>query len=148
MLLNLCVIDSTSNNHWVWQPKSTYHKISAAAYHQLNHNISPNELWPGWRKIWTIKTVTRVKHFLCLIFKGRLSTSDYFYRLHLGPDNPCSLWGLGKETIDHLFIYCPKIQSVWHQLGLKINKHLHFPSGFLLVLGSWIAIIPIILFLL
>lgn len=88
------------------------------------------------KKLWTLKTVPRVKHFIWLIFKCRLPITNHLYRLNLGPGLPCSLCGLNKETIDHLFITCPKIQTVWNMLNLQVNKLIQFSNSF--ASGAWL----------
>lgn len=45
--LNMGSVDTISDNHSVWNPKSISIKISTAAYHQLNLKSSNSEQWPG-----------------------------------------------------------------------------------------------------
>lgn len=77
-------------------------------------------------------------HFLWLLLHGRLSTSDFLYKLNLGPDNPCVICKLLQETIDHLFCNCSKTQQVWSQLSSTVNKHIYFPNGFAAT-GDWLT---------
>ncbi|XP_039136961.1 uncharacterized protein LOC120274484 [Dioscorea cayenensis subsp. rotundata] len=72
---NSAVIDTSDVNQWVWYPKSTCSKISAAVYHQLNQQRSSSDSWIGWHIIWHIPVAPRIKHFIWLCLKGFSSGS-------------------------------------------------------------------------
>lgn len=71
-----------------------------------------------------------------MVFQGRLPTIDYLYHLRLGLDNPCTFCGLHKDNTEHLFNLCPKTQSIWRNLGIKLATSLPFTDGF--SSGSWL----------
>ncbi|XP_039141230.1 uncharacterized protein LOC120278516 [Dioscorea cayenensis subsp. rotundata] len=79
----------------------------------------------------------RVKHFLWLTFKGRISTSDYLHSINIGPS--CFLCSRNHdyESICHLFNNCHFAQSVWELLGTKIGSEFSFGDGF--ESGSWLV---------
>lgn len=77
---------------------------------------------------------------------GRLPTTDHLFNINLGPDTPCALCGLHRETIEHLFVSCPKIQPVWNYLSTRTNRNISFPDNFLLGLGLPAIIILCLLF--
>ncbi|XP_039138822.1 uncharacterized protein LOC120276159 [Dioscorea cayenensis subsp. rotundata] len=129
----LGVIDCRSSNHWVWSPKSGSSKLASSVYHFLNHNHN----WVGWKKLWELNVAPRVKHFIWLVFRGRISTSEYLYSIGLGPRNACALCGLKLETIDHLFVQCPRAIDVWTSVCQKLNISISFLDGFRS--GSWIT---------
>lgn len=135
--LNFDIIDSNSKNHWVWNPRSNSTKIFVVVYHQLNLKSPHSSNQPGWQIIWKIKVAPRVKHFIWLLFHGCLSTSDFLYKMNLGPDNPCTFCSLSQETINHLFCHCYKITQIWSQLSNNISKHISFPNG--LTAGNWVT---------
>ncbi|XP_039134269.1 uncharacterized protein LOC120271661 [Dioscorea cayenensis subsp. rotundata] len=130
-------IDPNSCNHWIWNPHTRHHKISAFVYKHLNQNLTQSESWPGWQLLWKLNIAPRTKHFLWTVFHGRLSTSNFLFQLRLGPNNTCALCGLFPETIDHLFCQCIIAKHVWNYLSLKINTYIHFPIGF--AVGSWLT---------
>lgn len=73
-----------------------------------------------------------------MLFKGRISTFEYLYSIHLGPRNFCSLCGLDYESIEHLFFNCCKTQRIWHSVDALIGKHIELPSGF--SAGNWLTV--------
>lgn len=75
--LKLGSIDSASDNHYIRNPKTGNHKLTAAVYHHLNHSSTLLDGWHGWNLIWHIFIAPRVKHFLWLLIHGRLSTLDF-----------------------------------------------------------------------
>lgn len=133
---SLGIIDSNANNHWVWHPKSHCSKSSAVVYHHLNQNIALINQWIGWKKLWEIRVAPCVKHFLWLIFKGRLTTYDYLYRLQLGPNNPYILCGTEWETIEYLFIQCSRSKWFGDRLAPKSIRPIHSLMDLALKLGS------------
>ncbi|XP_039130894.1 uncharacterized protein LOC120267295 [Dioscorea cayenensis subsp. rotundata] len=130
-------INPNTCNHWVWNPNTKHHKIAATVYNHLNHNLNQSEFWYGWQLLWKLNISPRAKHFLWMLFHGRLSTSNFLSQLRLGPDNPCALCGLFPEMIDHLFCHCNIAKQVWNYLSMKINTHIHFPIGF--SVGLWLT---------
>lgn len=86
--------------------------------------------WLRWKKLWSIRTAPRVKHFLWLLFKGCLSTYEFLYSINLGPRNPCPLYGIHLESIKHLFLNCSFAQGVWSHIELLIGHCINFSNGF------------------
>lgn len=101
-------VDPNISNEWVWAPKTFTHKIASTVYHFLNHIISDPVPWVGWKKIWPLKVFPLVKHFLWLMFNGRISTADYLHSINLGPRSMCVFCNLNYETPEHLFHQCCK----------------------------------------
>ncbi|XP_039118512.1 uncharacterized protein LOC120254484 [Dioscorea cayenensis subsp. rotundata] len=109
------------DNHWIWLPKPSSCKISSAVYHHLNNQSSFSDPWVGWKHLWKIPVAPRIKHFIWLCIKGRLSTFAFLNQLNIGPDRPCIFCGLHRETINHLFNDCSSAQFVWNQIMIKTN---------------------------
>lgn len=126
-----------SHNHWVWNPKNTYNRISAAVYYHIMHINSNYDHWPDWAKLWKIHVAPRIKHFIWLIFKRILSTSDFLFRLHFGPNNPCIFCKSHRETIEHFFHQYSKAKLGWNQIGRDINQNISFTDGF--ATGVWLT---------
>lgn len=118
---NLITDELDSSNNWIWLPKPICHKISPAIYHHFNKQSSFCDNWIGWNLLWQIPVAPRVKHFIWLFLKGRLSTFAFLYNLNLGPDRPCIFCGLHCETINHLFNSCVSAQYVWNQINIRTN---------------------------
>lgn len=67
-------IDCNTANHWVWTHKSHKNKLASSVYHFLNHIHNWADNWVGWKKLWELNVAPRVRNFIWLVFKGRLST--------------------------------------------------------------------------
>ncbi|XP_039128871.1 uncharacterized protein LOC120265002 [Dioscorea cayenensis subsp. rotundata] len=134
---NLVSIDFTGFNFWVWFPKAHTSKLATNVYKTLNHNADNGNSWIGWHKLWAICSAPRVKYFLWMLFKGRISTFEYLYSIHLGPRNFCSFCGLDYESIEHLFFNCCKTQRIWYSVYALIGKHIDLPGGF--SAGNWLT---------
>ncbi|XP_039146767.1 uncharacterized protein LOC120284004 [Dioscorea cayenensis subsp. rotundata] len=134
----MSIIDHTCNNKWVWIPKPFSPKITSTVYHFLNNIGSEPSPWAGWRKIWSLRVMPRVKHFLWLLFNGRLATADFLYSINLGPRRMCILCNLDFENSEHLFHTCCKTQGLWAFISNLLHKQIHFPDGF--VMGNWLCI--------
>lgn len=118
----LGTIDPVGPNHWVWLPKSHTLNIASNVYHFLNSYKSSSSSWPGWRKLWHIKTALRVKYFLWLVFRGRLLTGDLLHAFNLGPRSLCALCGLVLEIAEHLLLLCSKAQLIWQHIGYMMGS--------------------------
>lgn len=134
-------IDTTLENHWIWNPKSSNNKISFAVYHHLNHISSCNVEWQGWNQIWRIYTTPRVEHFLWLLLHGRLSTTDFF----------CFVWTWAQINLAFFVAYLKNPLTIYSAIALKFHLFglssapklaLIYPSplGLNLELGLLIAI--------
>lgn len=125
----LGMIDPSAPNHWVWLPKLRNLNITSNVYHFLNSR-DPSLAWHGWKNLWNINMTPRTKHFLWLVFRGRLLTSDLLNAFTLGPRSLCVLCGLEFENIEHLLFRCTKAQLIWHLIGSMLGIHICFPNGF------------------
>lgn len=99
-------------------------------YSYLNFNDSQDHSWEGWNQILCLHIAPSVKHFIWLLFKGKIQTQAYLYSLNLGPQSSCVFCGLKMESTEHLFKFCPKIQVVWIYLGRILNKNIQFLDEF------------------
>lgn len=126
----MTTIDPHADNIWIWNPKFSYAKISSAVYHFLNSQNSPFNTWVGWQLLWHIPVAPRLKHFIWICLRGRLSTFAFLHNIHLSPDTSCILCGLHRETIDHLFEQCARIHVVWDQINSRENMSISFPDEF------------------
>lgn len=85
-------IDMERTNHWVWFPKAHCVRIPSKIYSHLNSNAAHCENWCGWDKLWRLKVAPRIKHFMWLMFKGKIKTYNYLHSLNLGPHSLCIMW--------------------------------------------------------
>lgn len=134
---NLCNYEHGSTNFWVWQPHSSNLKLSSAIYHHLNSNTDLVLEWPGWHKLWRLHVAPRVKHFIWLMFHGRLSTTDFLNSINIGPNTLCIFCNLENESMEHLFLDCRYAQLVWNLINHKLNTNISFPDN--ISAGFWLT---------
>lgn len=79
----------------------------------------------------------RVKHFLWLLFNGKITTAKFLYSINLGPRRMCIFSNLTYEPSEHLFSQCCKVQGLWNHISTLISKHISFPDGF--ISGGWLS---------
>lgn len=135
-IMNSVSFDPHNVNHWIWMPKASSTKLASAVYHTLNNQSVASDSWVGWNTVWRIPVAPRIKHFIWLCLRGRLSTSAFLFNIKLGPDNPCVFCGLHRETIDHLLYNCNRTRNIWDQLASKLNTSIVFTNGF--SSGCWL----------
>ncbi|XP_039145742.1 putative receptor-like protein kinase At3g47110 [Dioscorea cayenensis subsp. rotundata] len=123
-----CSVDWGGNNFWVWHPSPKKMKISSAIYHYLNHESKSALNWEGWHKLWSLRIAPRVKHFIWLLQHGRISTTDYLNSINLGPRSLCIFCNLELESIEHIFLDCCKVQSVWNLINHSLGCNISFPD--------------------
>lgn len=133
----LGLIDYLGKNQWVWAPSGRSHKIASNVYHFLISSIHISSCWAGWRKLWHLRVMPRVKHFLWLLLNGKITTAEFLYSINLGPRRMCIFCDLTYESCKHLFCQCCKVQGLWNHISTLISKHISFPYGF--ISSGWLS---------
>lgn len=106
---------------WKWNQLSCIASIGSSVYNYLNGGIFLDESWIGWREIWNLPVIPRIKVHVWKMAHGKLLTNAYLYTLNIGPNTPCNLCGLHPETMDHLFWSFLKILHCWQELFDKLG---------------------------
>lgn len=101
-------------------------KLSATVYSHLNCGQIDKTPWQGWGNIWKLNVIPRVKTFLWLLIQRKLKTYDFLYTLNLGHPENCVFCGLFRETDDHLFRLCHKVEN---QINMHIPLDSHLAEG-------------------
>lgn len=135
--LNEVTFDTLGQNEWVWRPVSSNATTVAAVYNFLNNEGLDLDRWPGWKHIWRIKAVPRVKLFIWKVAHGKLPTGAYLYNLNLGPETCCHFCGIHSETIEHLLWYCRCSRLCWNTIFSWLGLHHSFI--YQLANGSWVS---------
>ncbi|KAJ0974964.1 hypothetical protein J5N97_016929 [Dioscorea zingiberensis] len=97
---------------WKLKKKTEGKSITAAIYEDCRYKDS-NPQWIGWKKLWKLKIIPKIKIFLWKMLHGRLPTSQYLQSLGIGTSDLCSLCNSTLETSYHLFVECRVTQLVW-----------------------------------
>ncbi|OMO51256.1 reverse transcriptase [Corchorus capsularis] len=66
----------------------------------------------GWKKLWKIDVMPRVKHFLWLVRHDRLLTRVACFRRHITPVATCPRCGATEEPVLHVLRDCGTSQSI------------------------------------
>lgn len=93
------------------------------------------EPWKGLKILWSLKPVPRAKHFIWLVFKGKIKTANFLYALNLRPQDLCIFCGLNFESAEHILNLCLKVQAIWNMISNLVGKTISFPNGF--ISGVW-----------
>ncbi|CAN1242333.1 hypothetical protein LINPERPRIM_LOCUS5304 [Linum perenne] len=75
-----------------------------------------------------------------LVFHGRILTLDVLQAKGFHLPNRCSLCCNHEDSVNHLFIHCPFVQSIWRKISSRRSIFGPLPvSSSSLILG-WIEI--------
>lgn len=118
-------------------PNLIKNKLSSMVYNHFVSNASDCEPWNSWKKLWSLRVAPRAKHFLWLLFWGKIKTSDFLHALNLDPQDICVFSRLTYETAEHLMNLCPKSQALCNSVSSLVGKTISFPDGF--TSRIWIA---------
>lgn len=113
--------------------QSIYNKLLHHCLPTVSQTSTPQYAW-----IWKIPVTSKIKTFLWLIIHNRLPTRQYLHHIGILLDDRCKICNSAQESINHIFLNCPNVHSMWAQLGLTdvvnhINR-LSQPSEWLMPL--------------
>ncbi|KAJ0986340.1 hypothetical protein J5N97_004696 [Dioscorea zingiberensis] len=87
---------------WKWKNKTEGKSLTAAVYDEYRFKDLAIP-WNGWKKIWKLRVIPKIKLFLWKFFHGRLPTIHYLSSIGIGLTDLCPLCKLFPETANHLF---------------------------------------------
>lgn len=94
--------------------KSAYH-CAVARFSTMNANNPSSSVVPkGWKKIWKIRAVPRVRVFTWRAWVNALPTRANLVRRGGIADPICGLCGEEIETTEHILLHCTRVQPVWY----------------------------------
>lgn len=119
------VIWATSNNGR-YSVKLGYQWIQSRSLglrdHRLSHGWSvPEELW---KSIWKLKVPPKIHYFLWSSLHNALAIKATLFKRRSSPSPTCHVCLCQDETIEHILILCPWVESVWFggALSYKIDR--------------------------
>ncbi|XP_020412737.1 uncharacterized protein LOC109947231 [Prunus persica] len=121
-LPDTCIWGPTSNG--VFSVKTAY-ELSA------RFNDVPGS---PWNFIWNLKIPPRVKMFIWLLTQKKILTNVQRVRRKLSRDPSCPLCHYHEESLQHLFISCPRVLTLWRSFYLPEGLLNFFSSDF----DSWL----------
>ena len=66
-----------------------------------------------WKKLWSLNMKMKLKHFLWRCLQNGLATNEAIYKRFGKGNKLCHCCGEETETIEHIFVCCPKAKVVW-----------------------------------
>lgn len=93
--------------------------------------------WGGWKILWKLMTIPRVKVFLWRLLHGRTPTFAYLHKLNIGPDRECVFCGLERDTDEHFVWGCHKTRDCWNVVGCFAGLDLREIASF--TDGEWLT---------
>lgn len=124
--LRLGTISPNAPMQWIWFPKSYKYNLSSKVYKHLINCSDDGDPWKGWKILWSLRMAPRAKHFIWMVFKGKLKAFDFLHALNIGPQEYCIFCGLNHETTEHLLNLCPKTQAIWNDVSNLVGKVVYF----------------------
>lgn len=118
--------------------KSGYNYIKHIENSNIHGRASSSYQIPQklWRKIWTMKTVPKLRIFMWSLCHNALSTKENLYHRRIIPDPICKLCqDQLPETTEHIFLLCPWTQDIWSHPRVKITIPTHGANR----IDSWLA---------
>lgn len=107
------VLDDSVGDRLIWTP------MAAGQYtcRSLKKCQSPVVLI--WKVMWKVPTPLKIKIFISLLIKQRLSIKERLFRLHTvsAVENICPLCGASGESFSHPFILCDQMSSLWYRVA-------------------------------
>jgi hypothetical protein len=83
--------------------------------------------WPqtkGWKyKLWKWEIQLKKKLFIWLAAENKILTWQVLQGKGWQGPGRCPLCKSEIENVDHLFVHCRFIQTVWESLAICLNKH-------------------------
>lgn len=115
-------------------PNGTKSSLASSIYNWLSvSQQGQDNCWDGWKILWKLMTIPKVKVFLWRMLHRRTPTFAYLHMLTIGPDRECSFCGLEHEIDEHLLWRFQKSKLRWSVIGSFVGMDLeeinHFTGG-------------------
>lgn len=81
--------------------------VVSKVYNHINNSSSDDFSLRGWKNL--RNAALKANFFAWLFFYGKIKTLDFLNSLNLVPSSCCAIYGLHRETINHLFHSFSKI---------------------------------------
>ncbi|CAL8129782.1 unnamed protein product [Prunus armeniaca] len=109
-------VDGNIPDTCIWGPSSNG-VFSVKTAYELSARFNEVTGSP-WKFIWNLKIPPRVKMFTWLLTQKKILTNVQRVRRHLSRDPSCPLCHYHEESLQHLFISCPRVLALWRSFYL------------------------------
>ena len=59
-------------------------KIVRVVYNHLNKSLDAEDTWSGWKALWNLRVMPKVKFFIWKVMQGKLPTFNFLYSINDG----------------------------------------------------------------
>lgn len=74
-----------------------------------------------WNRIWNMQIPDKIKKFIWSLCQNALPTKENLFKRRTIPDPLCPMCQAHVETLEHIFLLCEWLRSVWNDPVLKIE---------------------------
>ncbi|XP_074313726.1 uncharacterized protein LOC141648918 [Silene latifolia] len=128
-VFNIRLSSLNGEDKWCWALEKDGEYSVTSAYHTLmdgeveEQGSSSFEMEKRlWKRMWTTKTIPRVKMFFWQLCSDAIPTKDNIARRARIGDGMCPICCSEMESCLHLVKGCGWVGGVWDGLGVKIKK--------------------------
>lgn len=89
--------------------RSAYHKLVQLKTGNQQPSNTDGKLW---KKLWSLKTMPKIKHFLWKCVSDSVPSSERLARNFGGEISTCAMCSLSYETTDHILMHCHFTRAV------------------------------------
>lgn len=107
-------------------------KFPDSSYESSSHHSFSNRLW-------NLTLHSKIKMFFWQAIKDRLPTRINLLRRGIDCNTSCPLCSAAVETLEHIFIFCPRVKSIWADLLPSAINNLQASTSFHDYWSNWIA---------
>lgn len=75
-----------------------------------------------WSKIWKVKMISKIRHFMWKALSGALAVADCLQTRGIYTDLTCVFCGFEHETICHVPFNCSAASQVWSLSGIPFPR--------------------------
>ncbi|KAK6152513.1 hypothetical protein DH2020_015148 [Rehmannia glutinosa] len=101
--------------------RSCYYLIKSTLSNSDTAKPSTSFKNTAWRRMWELRLLPRIKHFLWRACTDTLPTKSNLIRRGILMDTICHLCGEDIETLSHLFTQCETIKRIWYLSPLRMD---------------------------
>lgn len=129
-ILNGCTTDTL-----IWKGSKNGDYSVKLAYRKDGHQADAKSLDKAstsffldaavWKKIWSLKTIPRVRSFLWQILNKTLASNEALFKRKCSASPLCPICEQHMETLEHLFLLCSWSRRSWFltPMGLQISDY-------------------------
>ena len=112
-----------ANRNRCYSIKSGYYWMQLNSLAARDHRLPAVRSVPEklWKVLWRVKVPPKVRHFLWSTIHNAIASMAMLFRRRLSPSPICPICLCQEETIEHLLLLCPWVETVWFGGALSYN---------------------------